>query len=105
MMKEASKDFAKFMAELEGEAVLVEVYTPLCGPCQVMKRDVLPEVADKIEVLTVDATKNIEALTNLQNSIGAISSVPVLVLFKNGDLVDVHRGAMTLDEVEEFIGE
>ena len=103
MIREASKTFAGFMSELEGEAVLVEVYTPLCRPCQVLKKDVLPEVQDRIEILTVDATKNTEALNVIQNAIGSISSVPVLILYKNGGVAKVNHGAMTLDDVEKFI--
>jgi len=105
MIKEASKDFAGFMAELDGEAVLVEVYTPLCVPCQDLKKNILPNVADKVTVLTVNAAENLEGLNIIQGSIGSITSVPVLALFRNGGLCGVHRGTMTLEELEEFIEE
>lgn len=105
MMKEASKDFAEFVDELDGDAVLVEIYTPLCGPCQEMKKNVLPEVEGKVEVLTINAITNPAALAMIQNDIGSITLVPVLVLYRNGRLVGSHRGVMNLDELEKFIGE
>jgi thioredoxin 1 len=101
MIREASNNFE---SEITSGTILVEVYTPMCRPCNIMKETVLPNV-ETAEVLTVNAVQNPNAMQFIQRTAGSISSVPVLLLFKDGEFVKKHVGYMNLEDVENFIGE
>ena len=99
MIKEASSDFHGDIAEGN---VLVMISTPGCGPCGIMKRNVLPFL-ENIDIITVDATKQMDPVNIVQASSGPIQSVPVCVLYKNGSIVKRKDGGMSLEEAQEFV--
>ena len=62
--------------------VLVDFYAEWCGPCQIMKPrllDVMERMGDDIQVIQIDVDKEKELATHFR-----ISSVPTLIIFKNG---------------------
>ena len=62
--------------------VLVDFYAEWCGPCQIMKPrilDVMERMGDEIQVIQIDVDKEKELATSFR-----ISSVPTLIIFKNG---------------------
>ena len=62
--------------------VLVDFYAEWCGPCQIMKPrilDVMERIGDEIQVIQIDVDKEKELATSFR-----ISSVPTLIIFKNG---------------------
>ena len=64
------------------ELVLVDFYAEWCGPCQIMKPrilDVAERMGDNVKVVQIDVDKEKELATRFR-----ISSVPTLIIFKNG---------------------
>ena len=62
--------------------VLVDFYAAWCGPCQIMKPrilDVAERMGDNVKVVQIDVDKEKELATRFR-----ISSVPTLIIFKNG---------------------
>ena len=62
--------------------VLVDFYAEWCGPCQIMKPrilDVAERIGDNVKVVQIDVDKEKELATRFR-----ISSVPTLIIFKNG---------------------
>ena len=62
--------------------VLVDFYAEWCGPCKIMKPrilDVAERMGDYVKVVQIDVDKEKELATRFR-----ISSVPTLIIFKNG---------------------
>ena len=62
--------------------VLVDFYAEWCGPCKMMKPrilDVAERMGDNVKVVQIDVDKEKELATRFR-----ISSVPTLIIFKNG---------------------
>ena len=82
--------------------VLVDFNATWCGPCK-MLGPILEEVAqetDKVKIVSVDVDEN----EDLAASYG-VSSIPCLVLFKNGKESGRIVGFRNKEEIHEFIGE
>ena len=64
------------------ELVLVDFCAEWCGPCKIMKPrilDVAERMGDNVKVVQIDVDKEKELATRFR-----ISSVPTLIIFKNG---------------------
>jgi len=86
--KEAYVDFT----QQEGKNA-IEIYSPQCGPCKVLKQQVLPEVENEVHVATVDGTKYFDVLDEVKKDSGEIvTGVPVLMLYSNGSFVKRING-------------
>ena len=84
------------------EIVLVDFNATWCGPCR-MQGPVLEELAGEInncKIVSVDVDDNEEIASKY-----GISSIPCLILFKDGKEVSRNVGFMPKDEVINFIGE
>ena len=82
--------------------VLVDFNATWCGPCR-MLGPILEEISnelDNVKIVSVDVDENDE----LAASYG-VSSIPCLVLFKDGKEDKRCVGFRNKDEVIEFIGE
>ena len=86
-----------------GQPVLVDFFATWCGPCKIMHpilEELKKEFGDKTRILKLDIdTPDNRQLVELYN----IRSVPTLYLFKNGQIVWRHTGAIGLDPLREII--
>lgn len=83
------------------KTVLVDFNADWCGPCR-MLRPILDEVAlasDDYKIVSV----NIDNEEELAEEYG-VSSIPCLVLFKDGKEINRSVGLRPKDEIEEMLG-
>ena len=81
--------------------VLVDFWAPWCGPCKMLGPvldDLAKDMGDKVKVVKVDIDENPMAPTNY-----GVRSVPTLMLFKDGKLVDSKVGLSSKTSLEEWI--
>ena len=82
-----------FDSLLEGEKlVIVDFWATWCGPCRMLSPlldEVEEEMADKIVVVKVNVDDADEIAMRYR-----IMSIPTLLFFKNGQIVDKTVGAM-----------
>lgn len=72
--------------------VLVDFFATWCMPCRMMSQileGVASEIAGKAEIYKVD----VDECENLARQFG-VMSIPTLVLFKDGQVVEKHVGVM-----------
>ena len=83
--------------------VLVDYWAEWCGPCK-MVGPILEELANDLEgkiiICKVDVDTNKDSAAKQK-----VMSIPTLVLFKNGEPVDQRVGALTKNQLEEFINQ
>ncbi len=85
----------------QDKPVLVDFWAPWCGPCK-MLGPVLEEVEKEIGATAVVAKVNVDDEQDLAIKFG-VSSIPTMVLFKNGQPVDRAVGFMSKEKIISFI--
>ena len=85
---------------VQGELVLVDFFATWCGPCR-MLGPVLEELAEERSNITV-AKIDVDESASLAKNYGTMS-VPTLLLFKDGKLIDQRSGFMPKEELTRWI--
>ena len=81
--------------------VLVDFFATWCGPCKMLS-PVLEEVSEESNVLIVKV--DVDEAGPLAAQYG-IQAVPSLMLFKNGQRVDVRMGYQNKNQLLAFINQ
>jgi thioredoxin 1 len=98
-MKKLDKN--NFKETIDGDNyILVDFWAEWCGPCK-MIAPVLEEISNErtdvtIAKLNVDDNQEI-ALTH------GVQSIPTMILFKNGKVVDKLIGALPKEKINQFL--
>lgn len=90
----------EFNQEIASGTVLVDFYADWCGPCQAL----LPILEKTSEELTdVNIVKvNVDNLPDVAGTYQVVS-IPTMIVFKDGELVEKHTGVMQRDEIITWV--
>lgn len=89
-----------FDSLINKELVLVDFYADWCGPCRMLASQLedLSNNRSEVEIVKI----NVDEAQNLAKKYG-VMSIPALMLFKNGKLIDNKVGYMPKELIENWI--
>ena len=81
------------------EPVLIKFGSNWCGPCKIVGKT-LEEIQSTLpyKVYEVDVDENMELCEQYE-----ITNIPVVMLFKSGEMLKKHVGLMSKEEIEQFV--
>jgi thioredoxin len=99
------KQFTSFEEMLQGSEtpLLVDFYAPWCGPCQMMGpilEKVGAELKDQLKVVKINTDKYPDLATKHK-----ITSLPTLIVFKNGKPVDRIEGLVRAEQLIQHLSQ
>ena len=81
--------------------VLVDFWAEWCGPCRMLipvMEELSEEMKDKVDICKC----NVDECPDIASSFN-IRSIPTLILFKDGNIVDISNGAASKAVVKQWI--
>ena len=84
------------------EPVVVDFWAEWCGPCR-MIAPALEEIAagslaGKVKIVKLNVDENPQTAAKYN-----VMSIPTLMVFKNGEMASLHRGAAPKAKLEQWI--
>lgn len=83
------------------QPALVDFWAPWCGPCQRIAPiidELAKEYKGKVKVAKINVDESRKVATDL-----GVMSIPTLILFKGGQVVDKIVGLVPKDRLKEFV--
>ncbi len=94
------KTFEEMITKGKGIA-LVDFWAPWCGPCR-QQVPIVDKLADEVAKRAFVGKVNVEEETILSKMFDIVS-IPTLIIFKNGKVVDRMSGLHTMPQLIEAI--
>ena len=82
--------------------VLVDFWAEWCGPCKMLGpilEEISKDLKDKIQIVKVNLDENQDLAMKY-----SIRSIPTLLLFKDGQLIDTKIGLLPKSDLVEWLG-
>ena len=102
-MAEITLTSSNFQAEVleSDKPVLVDFWATWCGPCR-MVAPIVAQIAEEQEGVVKVGKVNVDEEPGLAGRFG-ISSIPTLMVFKNGQLVNTAVGVRPKEQIEALL--
>ena len=102
-MAEITLTSANFQAEVleSDKPVLVDFWATWCGPCR-MVAPIVAQIAQEQEGVVKVGKVNVDEEPGLAGRYG-ISSIPTLMVLKNGELVNTAVGVRPKEQIEALL--
>ena len=85
------------------EPVLVDFWAPWCGPCRQIA-PLIEQLAGENQGVVKIGKLNVDDAPNSAQSYG-VSSIPTLMLFKNGEVIDRFVGVQPKTKLQQAIND
>ncbi len=92
---------ANFAGEVAQGAILIDCWAPWCGPCRLMEpimKELASQYAGQAKIGKLNVDENPATASKYR-----ISSIPTLLLFRDGELRDRLVGAQPQEEIEKHL--
>lgn len=92
---------ATFNNEIEDGIVLVDFWAPWCGPCKIIAPildELSAEIGDAAKIVKINVDDNPESASKYN-----VMSIPTLLVFKDGQLVDQMVGVQPKEKLKAVI--
>ena len=94
------KNYQEFMSNIKDGIVVADFYADWCSPCKLMM-PTLQKLSDELKDVKI-LKINVETCFNVSNSYN-ISSVPSIIIFKDGNVVEQLSGVKDYQKVKSAI--
>ena len=90
----------KFKDLIKKDIVVVDFFATWCGPCKMLS-PVIEELSSRFSDVTF-VKMDVDQCPSISKEYGTMS-VPTLIKFKNGEVVDSKIGYININEFEKWI--
>ncbi|MBV6493142.1 MAG: Thioredoxin [Turneriella sp.] len=90
-----------FSDKIASGLVMVDFWAPWCGPCRMVApvlEDLQKEMSGKVSIVKMNVDENPETAMKF-----GITSIPTLMVFKNGEVVDRAVGAAPKEHYKNIL--
>ncbi|NQX69697.1 thioredoxin [Paenibacillus ferrarius] len=94
---------ATFQSETAAGTVLVDFWAPWCGPCKIIAPildELSAEIGDAAKIVKINVDDNPESAAKYN-----VMSIPTLLVFKNGQVVDQLVGVQSKEKLKAVISQ
>ena len=94
-------DSNEFKSEIESGITVVDFFATWCGPCKMLApvlEGLASEMEGKVKFIKVDIDQSLDLANEFQ-----ISSVPTMIIFKDGQKADQLVGFLPKERIQQAI--